>query len=73
MPLNFTNYYSSKKCEIKCPEYCKEITTQYKFFLIYAEAKCQGEAGGVGSMRTPEDNGGLKIGKILRTSFMDSP
>ena len=71
MLFNFTNYYLSKKCEIKCPEYRKEIATQYEFFLMDADAKCQG--GEVGSMRTPADNGGLKIGKILRTSFMDSP
>ena len=39
-----------------------------------ADAKRTGGVG-IGSIRTPADNGreGSKIGKILRTSFMDGP
>ena len=62
--------HSSKKCEIKC-ESRKKLTTQYKFCLMHVDANCPG--GGAGSMRKPADKGGLKIDKILRTSFMDSP
>ena len=39
---------------------------------MHADTNCPG--GGVGSMRKPADKGGgLKIDKILQTTFMDSP
>ena len=40
-----------------------------------ANAKRPGGGEEVGSIRAPADNegGGPKIGKILRTSFMDGP
>ena len=46
MILNLTIAHSSKKCEIKCPEYHKKLTTQYKFCLMNANAKRPGEGVG---------------------------
>ena len=57
MILNFSNLSLLQKCEIKCPEPRKRLTTQYKFCLMGADAKCWG----VGSMRTPADNGGRVV------------
>ena len=34
--------HSSEKCEIKCPESPKKITTQYKFCLMDQDAKSPG-------------------------------
>ena len=56
MIFNFTIAHSSKKCEIKCAESRKKLTTQYKFCLMHADVNCPG--GGVGSMRKPADKGG---------------
>ena len=36
--------YSSKKCEIKCPESSKKLT-KYKLCLIDADSKCPGGRG----------------------------
>ena len=44
MIFSITNS-SSKKCEIKCPESRKKLTTQYEFCLMDADAKCLGEEG----------------------------
>ena len=40
MPFNF--FHSSKKCEIKCSESRKKLTTQYRFRLMDADAKRPG-------------------------------
>ena len=64
------------KLNIQSP--AKKLRTQYEFCVMDVDAKHRGEGGGsrgVGSNRTPADNGGgaSKIDKILRTSFMDGP
>ena len=64
------------KLNIQSP--AKKLRTQHKFCIMDVDAKRRGEGGGgrgVGSNRTPADNGGRgsKIDKILRTSCMDGP
>ena len=63
--------HSSKKCEIKCPESRKKLTTQYKFCLTDADARGEG----VGSMRTLADKGegGQKLAKFCRRFLWMAP
>ena len=66
MIFNFTNFsHSSKKCEIKCPESHKQLTTQYKFCLMNADAKRSRRRGGKLNADTCEQwgNGGQKLAK----------
>ena len=44
--FKFTNC-SSKRCEVKCPESHKKLTTQYKFCFMHADhgRQTSGESG----------------------------